>query len=109
MQAATVAGAATTPGFALTFAYERKLREVEEACRRQGILFLPLAVESLGGWHEVAIDQIRKLGGALARHTGEEEGVVVQRLFQKLSLQLMKGNAAILTNSIPARSCGASI
>ena len=101
LQAATVAGAATTPGFALTFAYERKLREVEEACRRQGILFLPLAVESLGGWHEVAIDQIRKLGGALARHTGEEEGVVVQRLFQKLSLQLMKGNAAILTNRIP--------
>ena len=101
LQLATVVEAATTPGYALDLAYKRKMREVEEACRRQGIFFLPMALESLGGWHDVAVEQVRKLGGALAQHTGEEEGVVKQRLFQKLSIQLMKGNAAILTNHVP--------
>ena len=33
-----------------------------EACRRQGIAFLPMAVESFGGWHEVAEREVRKLG-----------------------------------------------
>ena len=40
LQAATVARAATTPGYALTFAADRKVRGAEEECRRQGISFL---------------------------------------------------------------------
>ena len=43
LQVATLAGAATTPGYGLTFAYTRKVRGAEEDCRRQGIAFLPLA------------------------------------------------------------------
>ena len=48
LQTATVAEAATNPGYALTVAYDRKMREVEEVCRLQGIIFLPLALEFLG-------------------------------------------------------------
>ena len=69
--------------------------------RRQGIVFLPLAAEALGGWHHVAVDQVGKLGTALARQTGQEEGEVKGRLWQKLSLLLMKGNAALFTNRMP--------
>ena len=46
--------AATTPGHSLNFAYQRKVRGSAEDCRRQGIAFLPIVVESLGGdtsWH----------------------------------------------------------
>ena len=50
-QGATIAQAATTPGYALTFAFDRKARGAAEDCRRQGIAFLPLAAESFGGWH----------------------------------------------------------
>ena len=39
-QTATIAGAATNAG------------HVGESCQRQGIAFLPMVVESLGGWHE---------------------------------------------------------
>ena len=39
-QTATIAGAATNAGHA------------GESCQRQGIAFLPMVVESLGGWHE---------------------------------------------------------
>ena len=72
-----------------------------ENCRRQGIIFLPIGAESLGGWHPVAVEQIQKLGSAMAPQTGQEESDVKRHLFQRLSLCLMKGNAAILANRIP--------
>ena len=54
-----------------------------------------LALETLGGWHKVAEAELRKLGSALARQTGKEEGVPTSYLFQKLSILLIKGNSAI--------------
>ena len=44
------------------YAYGNKVRGAGEACRRQGIAFLPMVVESFGGWHEVAEREVRKLG-----------------------------------------------
>ena len=101
LQAATVAEAAVTPGHALTFAYQRKLRGAAEDCRREGIAFLPLAVESLGGWHSAAEAEVKKLGAALARQSGQEEGEVLRHLWGRLGLLLQHGNAAILGNRLP--------
>ena len=72
-----------------------------EPCHRQGITFLPLAVESLGAWHPSAVAEVKRLGSALARHTGEDEGTTISRLFQKLSVCLMRGNAALFNNRSP--------
>ena len=102
LQAATVAQAAQTPGHALSIAHRRKLDKSWQPCHQQGIVFLPLAVESLGAWHKSAIAEIKKLGSALARHTGEEESISIRHLFQQLSIALMKGNAALLNNRNPA-------
>ena len=101
LQAATVVKAASVPGHAATEAYSRKMREAGEECRRQGIIFTPLALESLGGWHNVAVQELKKLGSALARQTGQEEALVVSHLFQKLSVLLMKGNTALVNNRQP--------
>ena len=101
LQEAEVHGAATTPGHALNTAHKRKLDKSWEDCHRQGIEFVPIAVESLGAWHKSAVAEIVKLGSALARQTGEEESTTVQRLFQQLSLSLMRGNAALLNNRNP--------
>ena len=101
LQAATVAEAAVTPGHALTFAYQRKLRGAAEDCRRESIAFLPLAVESLGGWHSAAEAEVKKLGAALARQSGQEEGEVLRQLWGRLRLLLQRGNAAILGNRLP--------
>ena len=106
LQAATVAQAAETPGYALQVAHRRKLDKSWQPCNDQGIVFLPLAVESLGAWHKSAIAEIKKLGSSLARHTGEEETVTVKHLFQQLSLALMKGNAALLNNRNPGGGGG---
>ena len=58
-------------------------------CQREGIVFLPLPVETLGGWHETAVQQIRKLAAALSRQTGEEESVATSHLYHK-------GNSALI-------------
>ena len=73
-----------------------------EDCHQQGIEFIPIAVESLGSWHKTAIAQVSKLGSALARQSGDDEGVTIQRLFQQLSVALMRGNAALFNNRRPA-------
>ena len=101
LQAATVAEASLTPGHALTFAYQRKMRGAAEDCRREGISFLPLVVESLGGWHSAAETEVKKLGSALARQNGQEEDEVLRHLWGRLGLLLQRGNAAILGNRLP--------
>ena len=80
--------AATEPGHALNFAHDRKLRGAEEDCRQQGIAFLPLVAESLGGWHPCAEREVRKLGSALARHTGQLEGEAIAHLWGRLGILL---------------------
>ena len=49
LQAATVAGAAVTPGHAASEAYKKKMKLVGEECGRQGKVFIPVAMESIGG------------------------------------------------------------
>ena len=102
LQQATVAEAAATPGHSLNFAVERKMRGAYEECDRQGVSFIPLAFESLGGWHKTAEKQVKKLAQAVARQTGCDESECCSQATSRLSLLLMKGNAAILTNRIPA-------
>ena len=58
-------------------------------------------MESLGAWHPQAVKEVKKLASAKARHTGEEESLEVNRLFQKLSVALMRGNAALFNNRVP--------
>ena len=65
LQEATVAGAAATAGHALNVAHDRKVKAVGEACQREGIAFIPL-----GGWHQVAVGEVKKLGGCPRKATG---------------------------------------
>ena len=99
-----MAQAAETPGHALAIAHKRKLDKSWQSCNAQGIVFLPLAVESLGAWHKSAISEVKKLGSSLARHTGEEETTTIRHLFQQLSIALAKGNAALFNNRNPSDS-----
>ena len=69
------------------------MRGTAEQCDQQGIAFIPVVAESMGGWHKVALEQLRKLGSALARHTGH--------LLTRASVLLQKGLSALLLNRIP--------
>ena len=74
VQDATRARAVAEPGSALTYAFNNKMGGTAELCDQQGIAFIQVVAESTGGWHKVAMEQLKKLGSALARHTGQEEG-----------------------------------
>ena len=77
------------------------MRVTADLCDQQGIAFIPMAAESLGGWHKVALEQLRKLGSALARHTGQEEGETISHLLTRASVLLQKGLSSLLLNRIP--------
>ena len=51
--------------------------------------------------HHQAISQLKRLGAALARHTGSDEREVVSQLVQRISLHLMQGTAAMITSRCP--------
>ena len=80
-------------------AFNRKVQGTAQACQDQGIAFLPVAVETLGGFHRVATEQVKRIGAALARHQGSDERVTSRQLLQRLSITLMRGNAAMLMKS----------
>ena len=44
---------------------------------------------------------VRRLAGALARHTGQEEKDVLRHQWGILAISLQRGNSAILGNKIP--------
>jgi len=107
LQAAMVEQAAVTAGHALSCAFTRKMRESDEDCSRQGIRFFPMVAETLGGLDNVVIREVKKLAAAKARHTGSEEDEETRKAFTKLSVLLMRGNAAILANRIPSMQAAA--
>ncbi len=95
-QAAFVVGAAATPGYALEQAHRRKMRGAEEACRAQGLNFLPLVAESHGGWGEVAVAVVDRIARSLARQTGQREEDVTRQTWSRLAVTLQRANGQTL-------------
>ena len=75
LQQLTLEGAASTQGHALSVGKERKMTAHSEACRSVGVIFLPLVMESLGGWDGEAADIIRAIG----RLQGQRLGIPLLR------------------------------
>ena len=73
-----------------------------ERCASEGLVFIPLPVDSLGSWHDRAITEIKKLGSMLARTTGEDDSEAIKHLFQRLSILLAKGNSSIILSRMPS-------
>ena len=91
-------GAASTPGYALTHSYNRNVRDAGDLWRREGIAFIPVVAESLGGLHPTAVDQLRRLARGVAMKTGELEGTTFGHLLSKVSMTLMKGLSSMVLN-----------
>ena len=69
---------------ALAAAYRRKMtHQAGEAVRREGMVFVPMPWETLGGWHEQTIAQVKKLASAQARQTGDDRSDTIRQLYQK--------------------------
>ena len=104
MQALTVTGATTTQGHALSVGENRKMTAHAEACRSVGVTFVPLVVESLGGWSETAVHSIKSIGRQLRLRLGIPPADSTTHLFQRLSICLWRGNAAMWIRRCPISS-----
>ena len=62
------------------------------------MVFVPMTWETLGGWHEETVEQVKKLASAQARQTGEDRSEAIRHRYQKLSVLLTRGYAALLLN-----------
>ena len=82
-------------------AFNIKMSKYDERCTAEGITFIPLAVDSFGGWNGAALDVFSKLGRQLSRQLGKEEEVTRQ-LMQRLSIILARDNVGVMGSRIPA-------
>ena len=48
-----------------------------------------------------SLAEVKKIGAAVAPHQGSDERVATRQLFQRLSLTLMRGNAALILGRRP--------
>ncbi|XP_019859905.1 PREDICTED: uncharacterized protein LOC100641226 [Amphimedon queenslandica] len=88
-----------SPGLGLPL--ERKNVVHLEECRRIGVIFQPLAVESLGGWSKAAVSVLRTISGHLASRRGLDQLEVSLHLFQRLSVALWRANAHMWLSRSP--------
>ena len=96
-----VKGAATESGYALMHRYAQKWDKYGPKCEAEGMVFQPMPIEVLGGWHKAGIDVVSRIGQSMARATRQEEGEAIRHLFGKLSVLLMRGSAQLILNRLP--------
>ena len=75
-----------------------KIRAHFEHCRLQGIAFQPLVVETFGGWDGDAVKYLKDIARLDARRWGKNDSLEIKHFFQRLSIALQRGNAALLIN-----------
>ena len=85
----------------MTKSFDRKVAKHGESCEQADVCFTPLPFETLGGWHDITVSEVKKIASALSRHTGSSEGETIKHVIQRMSILLIKGNAALLLNRFP--------
>ena len=88
--------AADHPAAAIDARKATKMRAHFENCRTEGVFFQPLVVESFGGWDKDALGFLKELGRQQARRWGKDAALEIKYFFQRLSVALQRGNAALL-------------
>ena len=96
--------AAAEVGSAAARRHGDKMTKYYRDCDREGIQFFPIVVEALGGWHRDAEAAVSKLTRQLASQTGKDAEETTRHLFQRISLLLMRGNAALILNRISSHA-----
>ena len=82
-------------------AYNAKIGKYDERCAAEGIAYVPLAVDTFGGWHGAALDVLSKLGRQVAGQVRKEEEDGVRQLRQRVSVLLTRDNVAMLGSRSP--------
>ena len=96
LQAATVEGCAEDGAHAVEVAVTRKIRHYADRCEAQNLVYVPVAIDTFGGWHSQALETINRLSQELARATDSDLGVVRRHFRQRLAITFVRDNVAML-------------
>ena len=102
MQQLTLSGASSVAGHALLVAEERKRAVRAEPCRAAKVNFLPLAVETLGGWSQEIHRVIKKICALQALRLDISKAESFRHPAQRLSIAVWRGNAWLWSSRRPA-------
>ena len=102
MQQLTLSSAASQPGHALQVGVERKMAAHAEPCHEAGVGFVPMVVEALGGWSDIASTTIGDIGRLQGQRLGTSQAESIRHLFQRLAVCLWKGNAQLWIHRQPS-------
>ena len=92
---------AEVPGYAVRKAFDRKMAKHGDSCREVGLVFRPLPMDTLGGWSDTMVAEVRRMGSSLARQTAGDEGEVIRHLIQRVAVVLARMNSAMILNRVP--------
>jgi hypothetical protein len=104
LQQLTLSEASSVQGAALIVAANRKRSIHAAPCKREGIAFIPLAVESIGGWSKEATMNISRLAQLQGLRLGLNPNDTISHLFQRLSVGLWRCNATMWASRLPLPS-----
>ena len=96
--------AAVRRGHAAEHAEQGKITMYEEACVEQGFLFIPLAVETYGGWGAMAQETFKSLSHMISHRSGnlKSESDELRWMYQRHSVALQRDNARMILRRAPA-------
>ena len=103
LQQTIINHSAERSGYAIEAAEERKYAHHENCCSEQGILFVPLAVESLGGLSvtlNTALERIALLAVS-RKYQLQGHAITFGRLAQSVSVVIVRGSATMLLARFP--------
>ena len=95
--------AAEKSGYEIEAAEERKYAQHEKNCSEQGILFVPLAVESLGGLSVTLKKALKRIALLADSRNYQSQGhaIAFDRLAQSVSVVIVRGSATMLLARVP--------
>ena len=96
----TVVRAAQERGFAASAMEASKLALYSERCSANNMLFLPIVMESYGGFGPSAVISLCRLARYHAHFTGEEYSSCKRRLFQSMAIASQRAIALSLQDRL---------
>ena len=81
----------------------RKEREshISALATLQGISFVPLVVETLGGWSHGAVETVEAIGLLKSQRLGLPAPQSISHTFQQLAIILWRGNTCVWAMCVP--------
>ena len=79
-----------------------KMNKHFRACQTNGIQFVPLVVETLGGWDSDAVHHLQAIAKQTSSRSSLGASSVIGHFFQRLSVLLQRANAGLIAARAPA-------